>query len=60
MELTRTGWRRYAVVAAALEGRMSPGVVGVVDEIAVVMAAGVLVSGLAVAESAFAPCRRLS
>lgn len=59
MDLTRTGWTRYAVVAAALEGRMSRGF-DVVDEVAVAMAAGVLVSGLAVVESAFAPCRILS
>ena len=62
MDLMRKVWRRYAVVAAALEGRMSRGVVVVFVfvEVAVVMAAGVLVSGLAVGESAFAPSRRLS
>lgn len=60
MDLTRTGWKRYAVVAAVLEGRMSRVVVIVVVEVEFVMAAGVLVSDLAVVESAFAPCRRLS
>ena len=63
MDLRRMGWRRYAVVAAVLEGRMLRVVVVVVIvfvEVVVAMAAGVLVCGLAVVGSAFAPSRRLS
>ena len=59
MDLMRTGWRHYVVVAVGLEGRMSQGV-DVVVGVAVVMAAGVWVSGLAAVESDVAPCRRLS
>ena len=54
---TRKGWMHYAVVAAALEGKMSR---GDVVEVAAMMAAEVPVSDLAVVEFAFAPCHRLS
>ena len=55
-DLRRRGWMRYAVVAAALEGRMSRR--DVVVEVAAQAEAPV--SGRAAADFAFAPSRRLS
>lgn len=56
-DLRREGWMHYAVGAALREGTMSRR--GVVEAAAAVTAEAV-VSGLAVVDFAFAPCRRLS